>query len=964
MGDEVIQTAAGVGLVLGGAALMVFGQWYGVSLIAAGGSLLAAGAQDTDTKQKDRNYGIRANTRTTDAPYPVVYGKRLIGSNDVYIASTGTENKYLWIVSNLSEGPCSGIDTDENDNPKIFLDDDEYKSLSDYVVYYFHKGDGSQIVNSNLNSVKPEWTDCKRYTCYIVWRLKWDEGIWTSFPARKLVLKGREIYDVRDGSTSWSQNAPLQLWDFLTNGRYGMGIPAGYLDEDSWKAAANYYDGKGWESNLVVAGNDNADDIVDILLASFRGKLINRNNKLYLKYCDLNEESSVMTITDEHILQQADGKVAVTVAKPSLINRPVGLQIGYIDPSRNWVMDYVNVGEEDERKGDIKKIELNNITSRETAKIIGNYMFERLILDRKISTVLRPDAIKLNMADPFTFTCSALYLSGVSLRVSDLTLQPDNNIEVTAEYESTTLYDEDFNIDPDNVYNVSIVDPSSEPPSVQNVTVDEEVYSYRMRSFVRLFIYFDVPSDYPWFSHVEVYISFDDSTWKYWGEVRDDFYIDGLEEGVTYYIRLKTVNTKERKTQDNNDYKIGHYTTGVSTTRPPSLSSLFMAIQNNAVYLYSYRPLNEDDIYLYEFRLGASWSGAIFLGAFRSPNMSLVGVKPGVHTFYVNTYSKNKKYGLTPQQKTLTLPDPPVGFTITQTKSLTNKITNGNMELDSNWASVGSPTTQARSSEQSVDLTYSRKITVDAQLEGIQSDAFTTVNARKYGLTLHIYPSGITSIRVAVRRGNNASYLYEQNHTVTVNQWNEINIDLQEGGASGGSGAYIQITSPSGVSSGTFYVDGVIILEGDFSNNMAPIIYNGESYIKCRHVGSSYSGTYIGVVYDLTTSDRRMLYLLNDITIIGEGNYWRDRAPSPVKWSDLDVANKRWSDIWNIEEAPQVEEYMYYHPTSNPPTTVQEKLEIITAVCEGRYYQPRIKITDPGAQVFAYVEAYTLKFVE
>ena len=72
--------------------------------------------------------------------------------------------------------------------------------------------------------------------------------------------------------------------------------------------------------------------------------------------------------------------------------------------------------------------------------------------------------------------------------------------------------------------------------------------------------------------------------------------------------------------------------------------------------------VNDPDVELYEFRLGDSWSGSIFLSALRSPNLSLSGVKPGDFTFWCNTLSNNGVYGAVARSASVSLQDPPDGW--------------------------------------------------------------------------------------------------------------------------------------------------------------------------------------------------------------------------------------------------------------------------------------------------------------
>ena len=98
------------------------------------------------------------------------------------------------------------------------------------------------------------------------------------------------------------------------------------------------------------------------------------------------------------------------------------------------------------------------------------------------------------------------------------------------------------------------------------------------------------------------------------------------------------------------------------TAVPDSLSSLSLLANGNAINIWSAK-VADADVELYEFRLGTSWGGSIFLAALRSPNLSLVGVKPGSHTFFCNTLANNGAYGTTARSQSVVLLDPPDAWT-------------------------------------------------------------------------------------------------------------------------------------------------------------------------------------------------------------------------------------------------------------------------------------------------------------
>ena len=86
-------------------------------------------------------------------------------------------------------------------------------------------------------------------------------------------------------------------------------------------------------------------------------------------------------------------------------------------------------------------------------------------------------------------------------------------------------------------------------------------------------------------------------------------------------------------------------------------------------------------------------------------------------------------------------------------------------------------------------------------------------------------------------------------------------------------------------------------------------------------------------------------------------------APSPTTWDDLNATTRTWVDLVELPSGPQVNMKMLYGDTS-PPTSEVERMEILSTVVSGRYYQIEITITDPQPNVNALVENFTLKFAQ
>ena len=773
---------------------------------------------------RDLTRGIRANTRSTNRHLPVLYGKMRVGGNVVFMESTGTSNQDLWMVVNLAEGECEGIEQDTNLVDQIWLGDKLWNQYGGNVQYWFHSGTATQTYDTNLNTAIPKWQENQHYTCYMVFKLTYNRDYFQRVPNITVLLKGRKVYDFRDGQTKWSDNPVLCLYDYMTNTRYGMGFDSSKFDTTSWTSAANYCDTKGWKLNFYIDRDMPAADILDAILTTFRGQMVWYDGKFYLRYADLNYESPVATINDEHVLQKEDGVAALAVHEPSRFDVPDALRVRFIDADKGYVEDTVMVGDV---QGVIKEVTLEGVTDRQLASKIGTYLLERFQLDRTIVGTFRADMFQLEPHDVITFNSSALAISNQTMRVQSAEILPDGLVKAALMYEDTTLYDDVYNISTEDIYDVTLPDPSQEPPSVGNVQVAEETYYYRLRNFTKLKITFDPPSNYPWFDHVEVWISFDNTNWKHMFNATNDFEIPNVQEGDTYYIRLKTVNIWGTKQQDANDFRIQHTVAGY-TQVPSSVSALDAVVNQNTVNLYAAR-VNDPDIELYEFRLGSSWSGGIFLAALRAPNLSLYGVKPGNHTFSINTLSTNGQYGDTPRLKSVSLKDPPDGWT--------------------------------------VQTTY--------------------------------------------------------------------NDDYGSGGT---------------------------------HQNTEQTLYNSEYYLKCSHGSAGLTGTYRSPVYDLGASGRYMVYVLADVVVTGAGTTWDDIVPNTsaqpnTTWQDINADTRTWAEITELSTGPQVKMRLYYGET-NPPQNVVERLEILSAIVTGRYFQVEIEITDPSDVVYALVQNYTLKFCQ
>lgn len=136
-----------------------------------------------------------------------------------------------------------------------------------------------------------------------------------------------------------------------------------------------------------------------------------------------------------------------------------------------------------------------------------------------------------------------------------------------------------------------------------------------------------------------------------------------------------------------------------------------------------------------------------------------------------------------------------------------NLITNGDMEIDDNWASYGTPAANSQSTVKVITGDNSRLLTPNASNEGIQGDVFTTATDEVIRHHFMVYPDDGTVVSVIVQKGDDSGILLAKTFTgLTQDAWNTVIFDVKE--IAGGAGAYLVLHSGA-QTSGDFYIANV-----------------------------------------------------------------------------------------------------------------------------------------------------------
>jgi hypothetical protein len=234
---DVLGASLATASFIGGATGLVAGGVANLAVQSLIGSNSPSSAQSALSSAQAQ--GILINSQSNVDPIPVIYGRRRVGGTRVFIEVSGSSNEYLHLVLVLSEGPVTAIDN-------VYLDDvlSTDAKFTGLLTVTRHLGTPGEAADAALTADVPKWTSaCKLSNCaYLYVKLKYDRNAFSGLPTITADVRGRTLYDPRDGQTRYSNNPALVIRDYLSNAIYGRGIASSAIDDTSIAAAANACD--------------------------------------------------------------------------------------------------------------------------------------------------------------------------------------------------------------------------------------------------------------------------------------------------------------------------------------------------------------------------------------------------------------------------------------------------------------------------------------------------------------------------------------------------------------------------------------------------------------------------------------------------------------------------------------------------------------------------------------------------
>jgi hypothetical protein len=424
-----------------------------LSVISGGASYVQAKkAAKLAKRTAKQGESLLINDEGTNSFIPVIYGTRRVAGTRVFIATNdtlgGDPNKFLYLVYVLCEGEIDDItDILIDDLP---VTDPRFAYTNSIAINKFY-GTDVQTADATFIAAGIGWTADHTLTglAYITVRLKWNSNAFSSIPNITALVRGKKVYDPRTTLTAYSTNPALCIRDYLTNTRYGKGLVAADLDDQSFEDAADFYDntvtfwtsgtvGKLFEFNAVIDTEQTILDNIKDMLFCCRG-FLPYTNGVYQLIPD-KSASSVFAFTTDNIV----GGISVRgESKDDKFNKVI---LTFTDPDNNWQENTAIFPDADDTSyfvadnnvelvGDF---DLPCITNYYAARDLARVFLLRSRNALRCGFNANSDALNLTVGDVVTVTHPTPGFSAKPFQVEEISINYDGTCRVALlEYDSS-----------------------------------------------------------------------------------------------------------------------------------------------------------------------------------------------------------------------------------------------------------------------------------------------------------------------------------------------------------------------------------------------------------------------------------------------------------------------------------------------------------------------------------------------
>jgi len=305
-----------------------------------------------------------------------------------------------------------------------------------------------------------------------------------------------------------NNSPPTSVWDFLTNTRYGMGIPEEKLDIDSFIAAHNYCIEEisagdlRYTLDIVLGSSKSALDHLVMMLQSFGGFLVWSEGVIKLKV--EKSESSTASLTEDTIIADS---FQYTV--PSLKDVPNRVNVDFRDREDDFRHRILTANDEynQDDTSEIRSldVQLHGVTRETQAARLAQFYLDSAI-SNQIILIFRVSIqnIAFEVGDVIDITHSLPGWTGKLFRIMEISEEENDEMLVTCrEYNANIYHDEPAA----SQGNTDSYIPSSFAPPEHVVHLD----AYEKPEAPEIRVTFSLPTNPGWWAAAQIYKSVGDN---------------------------------------------------------------------------------------------------------------------------------------------------------------------------------------------------------------------------------------------------------------------------------------------------------------------------------------------------------------------------------------------------------------------------------------------------------------------
>ena len=608
------------------------------------------GTTDFDNTEK----GILVNKQSNDASIPIVYGERLLGGTRVFLETSGTTNQYLYVALVMAEGEINSIEEIRVDDKVVTFDgalsDNTQREVASSDSNFYkadptvedssaesviriepHFGTDGQSASSLLSTLS-SWGSNHKLSgiAYLAVRFKWNQDCFSGIPKIQAKIKGKKIVSYNSSliaqTAAYSTNPAFCILDFLTNERYGKGIPIADIDLQSFYDASvicetqvTPYSGASdiniFDTNAVIDTSKKVIDNVRDLLKGCRGYLPYTSGKY--KLVIETTGSASMTLNEDDIF---GGLKLASEDKNTKYNRVI---VSFINPERNFQVDEVQFPPIDDsslpsadQHATMKSVDggfllegrmdFKTITSPYQAEEMAEIILRRSRESKKLGLSASAKAYDLAIGDIVNITHSSLGYTAKPFRVVSATFNQDFTMGLSLIEHSDSHYTWATKTQVASPPSTNLPNPFSILPPA-SVTLTDDMIEYSDGTVItRLLIAVGASTD-KFVDHYEVQVK--QTLDKDGNSVTDTYRIVGQGKTLSYQV-LNVIDLATYQVRVRAVNSINVTSSFVSATRqiigakdtPSDVSDFNISMVGSNQMQLSWTPVADLDIEFYEIR--------------------------------------------------------------------------------------------------------------------------------------------------------------------------------------------------------------------------------------------------------------------------------------------------------------------------------------------------------------------------